>query len=238
MMAVDPGNQFIHDPDESERFFVFDMFGTLVSNRYGNLDEIFRVFYSFFENVGPEDIQAEYERFMTDYSIEHGRLSDFSITLLMNHLDEVFGCEHDPILSEKMMMRDTHTYIAANGAADTLGFLKDNHYSIGVLSNTAYSSGTVRGLLEDVGLSEYVDTVVCSADIGMKKPSDEAYAAVLDSLGADRNKCFFAGDSRLNDYCAPNTFGMRAAFFIDPVHPSEKECVVASIGDIPAFFRN
>lgn len=46
-----------HNPDESRRFFAFDMFGTLVRSRQRDMDDLFRVFYGFFPEQAPERIQ-------------------------------------------------------------------------------------------------------------------------------------------------------------------------------------
>ncbi len=54
---------YLHDPDPSNRFFAFDMYGTLVRARFGNLDDMFETFYRLFPDADPEDVQREYESF-------------------------------------------------------------------------------------------------------------------------------------------------------------------------------
>jgi len=229
---------FMHDPDESKRFFAFDMYGTLVRERYGNLDDIFTAFYKLFPDADPKDVQREYERYLFSYESVHGMHREMSISDLLEHLDAIFGTDNDSLEAENTMMRATHTFVPVRGAEDTLAYFKDRGYRIGVLSNTAYRGSVVKGLLEDVGFDHLIDVVVSSADVGFKKPHERAYSAVVDALGARREDCFFAGDSAEKDCIGPRRFGMRGAFLIDPSRPSREEGIVSSIDEIPSFFRD
>ena len=229
---------FEHNPDESRRFFAFDMFGTLVRSRQSDLGDLFRVFYGFFPGQTPERVQEEYERFYTGFELTHEPNSEYTISMLMDHLNSIFGTDVDSLDAEERMMRGTKMFLTIDGVKDTLGYFKERGYRIGVLSNTTYRTSVVRGVLEDNGISDLVDTVVTSAEIGYKKPDPRAYDAVLRSLGANRSDCFFAGDSRANDYCGPYGFGMRKVFLIDPCGDCGRRTTVSSISEIPSLFRD
>jgi FMN phosphatase YigB (HAD superfamily) len=237
-MDVFQGICYLHDPDPSNRFFVFDMYGTLVRARFGNLDDIFEAFYRMFPDADPADVQREYESFYARFSREHGEHVEMTISHLLEHMDSVFGTDIDSLEAENAMMRATHTFIPVDGAEGTLEYFKDRGYRIGVLSNTAYRGEVVKGLLEDVGFDNLIDTVVSSADVGYKKPHDNAYSAAVDALGARRDACFFAGDSEDKDFLGPRRFGMRGAFLIDPSRASREMGIVSSISEIPSFFRD
>ena len=127
---------------------------------------------------------------------------------------------------------------AIDGAVDTLRYFKDRGYRIGVLSNTTYRSSVVRGVLEDNGFDGLLDSVKSSADIGYKKPSDEAYSAIVESLGAEKHMCFFVGDTCLKDCKGPLDFGMRGAFLIDPESVGKKDYIVVDISEIPTLFSD
>lgn len=238
MIQIRDEFRFRHDPDRDRRFFIFDMYGTLVRARFGNLDDIYETFYKLFPDAEEGDVQREYQAFYSHYEKTHGLHVEMTIAQLMDHMNSVFGTEIDSLEAENRMMRATHTFIPVEGAEDTLQYFRDNGYRIGVLSNTSYRGEVVKGLLGDVGFDHLIDAVVSSADVGYKKPHDYAYEAALDALGADRGCCFFAGDSEDKDYLAPRRFGMRGSFLIDPHGPSPEMHIVSSIADIPSFFED
>ena len=49
-------------------------------------------------------------------------------------------------------------------------YLKGRGYRIGVLSNSRVRSRAISRILEEEGLSGYVDVLVSSADTGIRKP--------------------------------------------------------------------
>ena len=237
-MDIQNGLCFMHDPDVSKRAFAFDMYGTLVRARFGNLDDIYEAFYRLFPDAKKEDVQREYERYCSFHESTKGPHREMTISALLEHMDSVFHTENDSLEAENIMMRATHTFIPVEGAEDTLQYFRDHGYRIGVLSNTSYRGSVVKGLLEDVGFDHLIDVVVSSADVGYRKPHDEAYNAVVTALGVERKDCFFAGDSEDKDFLGPRRFGMRGSFLIDSSRPSRECGIVASIADIPSFFRD
>jgi len=234
---MDKAPIFLHDPDESHRFIIFDMFGTLVRSRQRDMEDLYQVFFKLFPERTPEEVSEEYHRFYSYFNETHMRHSEMSIIHLIDHLNEVFGTEVDPLEAEEAMMRGTRMFIPIEGAEDTLRYFKDHGYRIGVLSNTAYRSTVVKGVLEDIAFEGIIDAVVTSAEVGYKKPSDMAYSAALKSIGAEKQYCFFAGDSCDKDCRGPLEFGFKGAFLIDPVHCGKRRNIVSKIGDIPSLFQ-
>ena len=238
IMEMNRGLCFLHDPDVSKRAFAFDMYGTLVRARFGNLDDIFDAFYQLFPDADPEDVKDEYTRFVQSFEAENGRHRELTISRLLEHMDSVFHTSTDSLEAENVMMRATHTFIPVEGAEETLSYFRDRGYRIGVLSNTSYRGSVVKGLLEDVRFDHLIDAVVSSADVGYRKPHDNAYSAVVEVLKAKPSDCFFAGDSEDKDFLGPRRFGMRGSFLIDPERPSRECGIVSSISEIPSFFRD
>ena len=228
---------FVHDPDESRRFIIFDMFGTLVRSRQRDMDDLYRVFYELFPEQSPEEINEEYHRFYDGFYTTHRKHSEMSIIHLIDHLNEVFGTDVDPLEAEEAMMRGTRMFIPIKGAEDTLRYFKQHSYNIAVLSNTAYRSSVVKGVLEDIAFAGLIDAVVTSAEVGFKKPSEQAYSAAVESIGAEKQYCYFAGDSCDKDCKGPLEFGMRGAILIDPTNAGKRRNIVSSIGEIPSLFQ-
>jgi len=238
MSEISAENRYVHNADPSRRFFIFDMYGTLVRARFGNLDDIYSAFYRLFPDAKKEDVQEEYARYVAFYERTNGPHRELTISQLLEHMDSVFGTENDSLEAENVMMRATHTFIPMEGAEETLCYFRERGYRIGVLSNTSYRGEVVKGLLEDVGFDHLIDVVVSSADVGYKKPHERAYSAVVEALGAQRKDCFFAGDSEDKDYLGPLRFGMCGAFLIDQKKMCQCDHMVASISEIPDYFED
>ena len=89
--------------------------------------------------------------------------------------------------------------------------------------------------LKMLGLRDYIDVLVSSADILYMKPRKEAYDIVLERLGASPEDTFFIGDDPVNDYDGPSSHGMC------PIHIALKDDVrprhVDNIGDVPSLFK-
>lgn len=79
------------------------------------------------------------------------------------------------------------------GALETLEKL-EGKYRLGLVSNFTHSP-TVTRALDELGLSRYLQTVVISADVGVRKPSPVVFKKAMEKLGlSDPGKVLFVGD--------------------------------------------
>ena len=60
------------------------------------------------------------------------------------------------------------------------------------------------------GITELVDAVVFSSEVGRRKPAPEVYQAALAAIGAPPERTLFVGDRVREDYEGPRALGMRA----------------------------
>ena len=74
-----------------------------------------------------------------------------------------------------------------------------------------------------MGITDYVLTVVTSAEVGLRKPHPEIYREALRRLGIDAASAVFAGDTYEADCAGPLRAGM-TPFLIEP----------CALHDIPA----
>ncbi len=89
----------------------------------------------------------------------------------------------------------------ADGAIELLAYLKTRGYKLAVLSNSIFSSATLKKYLNGFGLLAYFDEVISSADILYRKPSTKAFDAALEKLGAKASpNIHFIGNKRDKDY--------------------------------------
>lgn len=105
---------------------------------------------------------------------------------------------------------------AASGATDTLAALSERGYRMGVVSN---ADGRVRRLLEDAGLSPFLEVVIDSSEVGVEKPDPRIFLAATGRLETPPSACAFVGDIYEID-----VLGARAA----GLHP-----VLIGAGDAP-----
>lgn len=104
----------------------------------------------------------------------------------------------------------------ADGAKELLEYLKTYGYKLAVLSNSIFSSGTLKKYLDKFGILSYFDEVVSSADIGYRKPSKEAFNAVLDRLGVKANdNIYFIGNKADKDYDGAKSAGLTPVLIAD-----------------------
>jgi HAD superfamily hydrolase (TIGR01549 family) len=79
------------------------------------------------------------------------------------------------------------------GALETLKALI-GRYRVGLISNFTYSPTVVRALTE-TGLDSYMETVVISADLGLRKPNPMIFRTAMQNLElTDPAKILFVGD--------------------------------------------
>ena len=102
-------------------------------------------------------------------------------------------------------------------AAPTLQALKARGISLGLISNTAMTSGaTFRVYLERLGLLSYFDALIFSDEIGWAKPSGEVFRHALDSLDVPPDETVHVGDDRAADVGGALKAGIRAIWIARP----------------------
>jgi putative hydrolase of the HAD superfamily len=78
---------------------------------------------------------------------------------------------------------------------------------LGIISNW---DGRLEGLLEGLGLAQLLDTVVCSATVGLHKPDPRIFELACSRLEVDPASCVHVGDHFYSDVLGARAAGMRA----------------------------
>lgn len=102
---------------------------------------------------------------------------------------------------------------------DALKGLKDRGYQLGVVSN--WDAG-LEGLLRDLRLLPYFDTVVSSAVVGYRKPNPVIFELACEQLGVRAETCAHVGDRPEADGDGARAAGVRPVI-IDR-HDAEAGC--------------
>jgi HAD superfamily hydrolase (TIGR01549 family) len=79
----------------------------------------------------------------------------------------------------------------AAGAAETLAGLRERGLRTGVVSN---ADGRVRRLLEEAGLSPFLEVVIDSFEVGFEKPDPRIFFAAAERISTPPHACAFVGD--------------------------------------------
>jgi len=88
----------------------------------------------------------------------------------------------------------------------TLGRLKKDCYSVGLVSNAPADTGRV---VEALGLTKYLDTTVISGVVGYSKPNPKIFAIALDEVGATPAEAVHVGDLYDADIVGARNAGIR-----------------------------
>lgn len=83
-----------------------------------------------------------------------------------------------------------------DGVVDFLKYLKEKKKRIVILSNSTFSSNTLKRSLVDLGIGEYFDEVLSSGDFIIRKPYKEFFDLGLNVLGLPKEEIIYIG----NDY--------------------------------------
>lgn len=95
-------------------------------------------------------------------------------------------------------------------APRVLSWLRDHGVKRAVCSNAPFPPEMMRRQVASNGITELVDAVVFSSEVGRRKPAAEVYQAALAAIGAPPERTLFVGDRVREDYEGPRALGMRA----------------------------
>lgn len=136
-------------------------------------------------------------------------------TFIMNHLGAYY------VWSEERIHRCCHemydVFVAAEhyslfeDVTDCLEALSRQGLRLGVISNFA---PTLRGILDQKGISHYFDPIIVSTEVGLEKPNPAIFALALRESGLEAKDVLYIGDHATNDVWAPQQLGMDAVRII------------------------
>lgn len=102
-----------------------------------------------------------------------------------------------------------------DGVREALRTLKERGYRMGIVSNVAYAP-FLAWTLEDHGLRAHFETIVTSAEVGLRKPRGEIFAAALAALGVTPREAIYVGNDYLKDVMGARLAGLSAVWVPGP----------------------
>jgi FMN phosphatase YigB (HAD superfamily) len=123
-------------------------------------------------------------------------------------------------LSREQECWDDAVFLAA-GIKEALGYLRQAGLKTGIVSNAPFPKVFIERQIRKIGLSELMDIVVLSSEVGWKKPSPIIFHEALRQLNVQPEQCLFVGDRYREDYKGAVDIGMHAviAQFLVQIDP-------------------
>jgi putative hydrolase of the HAD superfamily len=117
-------------------------------------------------------------------------------------------------------------------AEAALRLVRDAGLGVAVISN---SNGSVRGILDSLGLGRHLDFVVDSFEVGVEKPDPRIFRLALERAGLGPEAAIYVGDLYSVDVLGARGAGL-AAVLLDPgAHWGPRDCPTAP--DVQAAVR-
>lgn len=104
----------------------------------------------------------------------------------------------------------TTAIVAYDDARAILSSLRFRGCLLGVVSNTIFPARLMQVRVNELGLAGYLDTFVCSADVGLAKPHSAPFQRALQALAVDPHEAIYVGDKVETDIAGARAAGMRA----------------------------
>lgn len=129
--------------------------------------------------------------------------------------DDVDSCS-------RLFFREATARLAVYGDARALlSSLKFRGYRVGVITNAIFPGHLFQPLVNELGLSGYIDPFVSSADLGMGKPNSGIYLHTMKTMGCEAQETLFVGDRVETDIAGARAAGLRAVLIRRGVPPCE-----------------
>lgn len=109
-------------------------------------------------------------------------------------------------------------------------------YSLALVSNTM--SDQPRLILERTGLARHFEVIVCSRDLGIRKPNPRIFEHVLGELGVRPDEAVHVGDSVEADMVGASNAGLVPVWIKNAESPPWSGYAISSICELPEFLEN
>jgi HAD superfamily hydrolase (TIGR01509 family) len=110
-------------------------------------------------------------------------------------------------------------------APEALALLRRAGLRAAVISN---SNGSIRSILSALGLTEHLDFVIDSAEVGVEKPNPKIFQLALSRAGVAPTEAAYVGDLYSIDIRGARAAGMRAVLLDPGGHWGARDCPMAS----------
>lgn len=129
--------------------------------------------------------------------------------------DDVDSCS-------RLFFREATAHLAVyDDARALLSSLKFRGYRVGVITNAIFPGHLFQPLVNELGLSGYIDAFVSSADLGVAKPNPGIFLHTMKAMGCEAQETLFVGDRVETDIAGARAAGLRAVLIERGARPHD-----------------
>jgi HAD superfamily hydrolase (TIGR01509 family) len=107
--------------------------------------------------------------------------------------------------------------------AATLERLGQRGLAMAVVSNRLNGAGALSADFEELGIRQRFQTIVCSSQVGRRKPHAAVFERALKDVGVSATEAVMVGDSFENDVRGARALGMTAVLKLNGREPTAEE---------------
>ena len=191
----------------------------------------------------PDEVTA---RLLGAGDVVWGRSRDHQRSSTVGDLFDVAGLDHDPdLLTAYYEFWEPHTRTDPE-AGPMFEALRADGLKVGVLSNTIWPRAWHEGFFDRDGVRHLIDGDVYTSEIPWTKPSELAFRAAMDAVGAtDAARCVYVGDRLFDDVWGARNAGLRTIHIpLSTIPPGqvghtegEPDAVAHALSEIPGIIR-
>lgn len=166
--------------------------------------------------ISPEVLEEAFEKEKKELQTElkdslaiHNRLIIFQNVL--DGLDMEYSLEQISDVNDLFWNTFISNTTLFEGAEETLKKLKENGVKIVIVSDGEVDIRIKK--IEGAGLTEYIDNMVCSEEIGMEKPAPRIFTLALGRINKNPENVVMLGNNIVSDIYGAQQVGIRAGFF-------------------------
>ncbi|MDQ8739408.1 HAD family hydrolase [Paenibacillus sp. LHD-38] len=174
--------------------------------------EFLQIFKSYFTDVSSEDLY----QLLKSADGNGYRLRDDVFAQLVVELPWA----HKPLetfqISEHWASRFPFCSVATTGLYEVLDTLKSSGIILGIITNGGTFSQNNK--IDALGIRDYLDTVIISETVKVKKPDSDIFAIALKKINVCASETWYIGDHPANDVIGAYTAGLTPVW-IRGIHP-------------------
>lgn len=203
------------------RAAIFDLFGTLVFDRFSS-----RHFNDLIRHLAA-GLGADEGRFRERWKASFGGRATGAYASIASNFTEITEQEGLVVGPEILVELERHFHqftfesmAPVPGALEVLRDFKSQGIKLGLMSDCACAVPAVWARTAFAGL---FDAELFSCQLGMRKPAPAFYERCVGLLGVEANECLYVGDGGGNEMAGAMGQGMRPVLvpsLIDPLEPS------------------
>lgn len=222
---------------------LFDFGGTLDGDGLHWLDR----FWAIYEQVGLGDIPKLKIKEVFYWADQEAERDPEMFTMgLKPMIDRHVAWQFDKLgikdPKKQTEVADAFITTAAQALERNRGVLEALHQrgvKLGIISNFY---GNIEILCREFGLRPYLDVILDSASVGVRKPDPQIFQMALNELSLDAEEVAFVGDSFERDMVPAKAVGMKTYWLVgeeekQPPRPNQVDGILHNLGELLEEFQ-